>query len=92
MESRDQLKSMAVQLRIHGMHCNSCVLNVCGAMEDLQGVINTDLTLQNGIATITYNEHVVQLDHIIAEIKKLGDFDVVIEKQPVSVNINEQGL
>ena len=92
MEPDHQLKSMIVQLRIHGMHCESCVRNICGTLEDLQGVINTDLTLQGGVATVKYNDNVVKLDQIIAEIKTAGSFDVTIEKQPVSLHINEQGL
>ena len=92
MEPDHQLKSMIVQLRIRGMHCESCARNICGTLEDLQGVINTDLTLEGGVATVNYNDNVVKLDQIIAEIKTAGSFDVTIEKQPVSLDINEQGL
>lgn len=91
MEEDHQLKTMIVQLRIGGMHCKSCVSNICGTLEDLQGVINTDLTLEEGVATVKYNNDVVTLDQIIDDIKTAGDFNVTVEKQPVTLNINEQG-
>ncbi|CAF1382482.1 unnamed protein product [Rotaria sordida] len=33
-------KSVRAQLRMEGMHCNSCVSNICGAVLDLPGAIN----------------------------------------------------
>ena len=70
-------QSVQCQLRIEGMHCNSCVSNICGAILDLPGAADIQLTFLDKLATISYDPSILQLDEIIAEIEKLG-FQVAI--------------
>ncbi len=69
------------QLRIEGMHCNSCVSNICDTVMDLTGVVDVQLTFLDKLATITYDPIIVELDEIIQEIEKLS-FLVAISNAP----------
>jgi Cu+-exporting ATPase len=69
------------QLRIEGMHCNSCVSNICDTVMDLTGVVDVQLTFLDKLATITYDPNIVDLDEIILEIEKLS-FQVAISNAP----------
>ncbi|CAF3380861.1 unnamed protein product [Rotaria sp. Silwood1] len=73
--------SVQAQLRIEGMHCNSCVSNICGAVLDLPGAIDVQLTFLDKLATIIYDPNILKLDEIIAEIEKLS-FQVAISSAP----------
>ena len=65
------------------MHCNSCVSNICGAVLDLPGAIDIQLTFRDKLATIIYDPRILELDDIINEIEKLG-FQVAISNDPDS--------
>jgi len=69
------------QLRIEGMHCNSCVSNIRDAVFDVPGAIDIQLTFLDKLATITYDPTILQLDDIIHEIEKLS-FQVAISNAP----------
>ena len=69
------------ELRIEGMHCNSCVSNICDAVMDLTGAIHIQLTFLDKLATIVYDPTVLQLEEIIEEIEKLS-FQVAISTPP----------
>ena len=69
------------QLRIEGMHCNSCVSNICDAVMDLSGAIDIQLTFADKLATITFDPTILQFDQIIEEIEKLS-FQVAIFSPP----------
>jgi copper chaperone CopZ len=66
-----------VQLRIDGMHCNSCVSNICAAVEDLPGSIDVQLTFEEKVATVIFDAKILIVPSIIEEIEKLG-FKVAI--------------
>ncbi|CAF1413151.1 unnamed protein product, partial [Rotaria sordida] len=74
-------ESVQAQLRIEGMHCNSCVSNICGAVLDLPGAIDIQLTFLDKLATIIYDPNILKLDDIIAEIEKLS-FQVAVSSAP----------
>ena len=76
-------ETVQAQLRIEGMHCNSCVSNICGTVLDLPGAIDIQLTFLDQLATIIYDPNILQLDDIIGEIEKLG-FQVAISSAPQS--------
>lgn len=67
-----------IELRIEGMHCNSCVNNIRDAVLDLPGAINIQLTFLEKVATITYDLQLLQSAKIIKEIENLG-FQVIVE-------------
>lgn len=74
-------ESVQAQLRIEGMHCNSCVANICDAVRDLPGAIDIELTFLDKLATVTYDPSILKLDDIISEIEKLS-FQVAIYSAP----------
>ena len=74
-------ESVQVQLRIEGMHCNSCVSNICAAVLDLPGAMDIQLKFQDKLATITYDPEILQLNDIIEEIENLN-FQVAISNVP----------
>jgi Cu+-exporting ATPase len=69
------------KLRIEGMHCNSCVSNICDSILDLPGAIDIQLTFLDKLATIIYDPTILHLDDIIDEIEKLS-FQVAISSAP----------
>ncbi|CAF0904476.1 unnamed protein product [Adineta steineri] len=81
-------ETVQCQLRIEGMHCNSCVSNICGAVLDLPGAIDVQLTFLDKLATITYDPSILHLDDIITEIEKLS-FQVAISNAVESRTITE---
>ena len=68
-------KIARVYLRIHGMHCNSCVMNITQAVEDLPGIHNVKVSFDDQSANILYDPDVIDLPIIIKEIESL-DFQV----------------
>jgi copper chaperone CopZ len=75
--------SVQAQLRIDGMHCNSCVSNICDAVRDLPGALDIQLTFLDKLATIIYDPSILQLDDIISEIEK-NNFKVAVSNGPQS--------
>jgi copper chaperone CopZ len=61
-----------VQIRIEGMHCNSCVSNVCATVGELPGIVDIKLTFEEKLAAIVYDARIVQLELILREINGLG--------------------
>jgi copper chaperone CopZ len=74
-------EAVQAELRIEGMHCNSCVSNICDSILDLPGAIDIQLTFLDKLATIIYDPTILHLDDIIDEIEKLS-FQVAISSAP----------
>ncbi|CAF3480183.1 unnamed protein product, partial [Rotaria socialis] len=72
---------VVVHIRIEGMHCNSCVSNICTTIEDLPGTLDIKLTFQESIATVTYDSRNLSLTQIVTEIEKLGFKAAIITDQ-----------
>ena len=68
------------------MHCNSCVANICGAIEDLPGTFDIQLTYEGKVATIVYNPQVLTVADITKEIEELDFKTVVINNDPTGNN------
>lgn len=64
-------------LRVQGMHCNSCVMNITGTVEDLPGIEHVRVTFDDQSAEIHYDKEIIRLNMIVEEIEKLG-FQVAI--------------
>lgn len=64
-------------LRIQGMHCNSCVMNITQTVEDLPGIHNVKVSFDDQSANILYDPDVIDLAMIIKEIESL-DFQVAV--------------
>jgi Cu+-exporting ATPase len=62
-------------LRVQGMHCNSCVMNITQTVEDLPGIHDVKVSFDDQSAKILYDPGIIDLSEIIKEIEKL-DFQV----------------
>ena len=71
----------SAQIRIEGMHCNSCVSNICATVENLPGALDIKLTFEDKVATVIYNTRILSLDHIFDAIEKLG-FKAAVANSP----------
>lgn len=68
------------------MHCNSCVSNIRGAVEDLPGTFDIQLTYEGKVATIDYDPQAVQVADITKEIEELGFKAIVTSNCPTASN------
>jgi copper chaperone CopZ len=64
-------------LRVQGMHCNSCVMNITQTVEDLPGVHDIKVSFDDKSANVLYDPNIITLSIIMDEIKDL-DFQVAI--------------
>ena len=64
-------------LRVQGMHCNSCVMNITQTVEDLPGIHHIKVSFDDQSANILYDSNIIPLSTIIDEIQQL-DFQVAI--------------
>ncbi len=61
-----------VTLKINGMHCTSCSMNIDGELEDLDGVISASTSYAKAETVVEYDEGKVGVDKIKKVIKELG--------------------
>ena len=59
-------------LKLSGLHCSSCAVNIDLSLEDLPGVANSTTNYAKSISTIDFDPDKVTSKKIIAEIEKLG--------------------
>jgi copper chaperone CopZ len=45
----------SIKLKINGMHCTSCALNIDGALEETEGVFSSQTSYAKGEVTIQYD-------------------------------------
>ncbi|CAF4401633.1 unnamed protein product, partial [Rotaria sordida] len=52
-------------LRIQGMHCNSCVMNITQTIEDLPGVHHIKVSFDDQSANVLYDSNIIKVSNII---------------------------
>ncbi len=60
-----------VTLKIIGMHCTSCAMNIDGELEDL-GVKDVKTNYAKRETQVEFDEKKLQLEKIVESIEKLG--------------------
>jgi copper chaperone len=65
-----------VTLNVHGMTCGGCVANVTRVLKAVPGVTEATVTLQPGVAKVTFDPARTQATALRAAIEDAG-FDVV---------------
>ena len=65
-----------VKLKIHGMHCASCVMNVENFLMRLDGIFDVKADLSTASAEVYYDKNKVTLDDMKVVIESLG-FEVL---------------
>ncbi|MFZ5376186.1 MAG: heavy-metal-associated domain-containing protein [Patescibacteria group bacterium] len=61
-----------VKLKIQGMHCVSCAMNIDMQLEELPGVINSDTNFAKSQTQLTYKSDQVDLANIKKVIEEIG--------------------
>ncbi len=59
-------------LKIIGMHCTACAMNIDGELEDSAGVISANTNYAKAQTKIKFNNSIISLEQIKAIIKKAG--------------------
>ena len=72
---------MKQRLKIQGMHCTSCAMNIDGALEDLPGVQEASTSYARGQLDVSFEPAQVTLEQIIATIEGEG-FTAQAEGEP----------
>jgi copper chaperone len=55
---------MTITLNVAGMTCNHCKASVTKALQDLDGVTNVEVLLQEGKVNVSYDEAQVSVDKL----------------------------
>lgn len=67
-----------VSIKIQGMDCASCVINIDGALEDLDGVKNAATNFAKEVTTIEYNPEKISQTKVLQTIRAVGYKGAVI--------------
>ena len=59
-------------LKITGMHCTSCAMNIDGELEDTEGIKVSNTNYAKQETEVEYDEEKVKLDDIVRIIEKTG--------------------
>lgn len=70
--NKKQIKGKMIKLKINGMHCVSCCLNIDGTLEETQGVIESKTKYASSLSEVTFDPLKIDQNKITAIIKKLG--------------------
>ncbi|MCC6711269.1 MAG: heavy-metal-associated domain-containing protein [Candidatus Pacebacteria bacterium] len=62
----------SIMLKISGMHCTSCSMNIDSELEELDGVISASTSYAKSETKVEYDQEKVDLEKIKAVIKELG--------------------
>ena len=62
-----------IKLKITGMHCTSCAMNIDGDLEDnVKGIKSASTNYAKQITEVEFDEKKIKLDQIIQQIKETG--------------------
>lgn len=61
-----------ILLKIEGMHCGSCVMNIEGELEDTEGIQKSKVNFASQTAEVEFDEEKIQLEEIKKIIHALG--------------------
>jgi len=53
-------KGSVIEFHVKGMHCSSCSMNIDGALEDTDGVLESSTSYAKGITKVTYDPKRIQ--------------------------------
>lgn len=70
--SKQTIKGEKLLLKINGLHCTSCVLNIDGSLEDLKGVFSSQTNYAKSQTQIQYDPALVSIKKLIKTIEEQG--------------------
>ncbi|WP_413828240.1 heavy-metal-associated domain-containing protein [Methanobrevibacter sp. UBA46] len=59
-------------IKVDGMHCNSCVLAVQNSLEDVEGILKANADLDSGIVKLELDSDNVSSEDINEAVKEVG--------------------
>ncbi len=71
-KTKSPTNSQTVTLKINGMHCVACSLNIDTDLEDLPGIISSSTSYPKSQTTVTFDPLKVDLESIKIAISKTG--------------------
>lgn len=69
---KKQSTGTTITLKLSGLHCSSCSLNIDSELEDLPGVISTSTSYAKQESVITYDPGLTDPSQFSSVIQKLG--------------------
>jgi copper chaperone CopZ len=66
------MKIKNLKLKILGMHCSSCAMNIDFDLEDLKGVQSAKTSYAREICEVEFDEEKVKEEDIISSVEKTG--------------------
>ena len=66
------LKLKSLKLKITGMHCSACAMNIDGTLEDTGGIMESNTSYARCECEIEFDPEKVSNDEIIKAIETLG--------------------
>lgn len=67
------------KLKIVGMHCNSCAMNIDGELEDTNGISSANTSYAKSQTEVKFNSDKISLEKIGKIIEKVGYQTEIIE-------------
>jgi len=64
---------MKVTLKIIGMHCTSCAINIDGELEDTEGIVESSTSYAKQRTVVEFDESKMASEKIISIIHKLDN-------------------
>ncbi len=64
--------SLKSEIRIEGMHCGSCAIDIRETLEEIEGVRSVDVTFERKTAIVEFEAETVPEAKIIDTIRDLG--------------------
>lgn len=61
-----------IKLRIEGMHCTSCAINIDFDLEDLNGVKNVKTSYAKEEAEVEFDDESIGINEILKTVEKTG--------------------
>ncbi len=61
-----------IKIKIEGMHCTSCAMNIDGELEDTEGVKSSNTNYAKQSTEVEYDEEKLDENKIIEIIKNVG--------------------
>jgi copper chaperone CopZ len=73
---KKKLQGKQVSVKVKGMHCASCAMNIDGALEDTEGVVSATTSYAKAQVKIDYDPQKVNVAKLIEVIAEQG-YEVV---------------
>ena len=69
---KKKLAGTTITLKLSGLHCTACSLNIDGEIEELKGVLSSNTSYARQESVITYDDKLVTPSAFKKVIEKLG--------------------